>query len=131
MSALQDRFAEHMRGLGLERGIKGSTAKHQDVSRYYHFMNDIAEIKKGDFKIAKPPLFSRDKYFSNLKEQLSPIFQTAKKVSKVEKENKDLKEQVKMLKDQLKELSDKVRDIPLEDVLVELGYEQDLYNKKI
>lgn len=40
MIALQDRYAEAMKGFGLERGLRGSRAKHQTLKRYY------AEISK-------------------------------------------------------------------------------------
>jgi hypothetical protein len=36
---LQDSYAEAMKSLGLERGIKGSTAKHENISRYYGRVN--------------------------------------------------------------------------------------------
>ena len=36
---LQDSYASAMNPLGLERGIKGSTAKHEDISRYYGRVN--------------------------------------------------------------------------------------------
>lgn len=35
LEGLQDTFAAAMQPLGLERGIRGSTAKHEDVKRWY------------------------------------------------------------------------------------------------
>lgn len=35
LSALQDEYAEAMKSLGLERGIRGSTAEHQRVKTWY------------------------------------------------------------------------------------------------
>lgn len=39
LTALQDSYANAMAPLGLERGIRGSTAKHEDISRYYGRVN--------------------------------------------------------------------------------------------
>lgn len=39
MSAWQDNYAEAMASLGLERGKKGSKAKHQTVKKYYDQVN--------------------------------------------------------------------------------------------
>lgn len=36
---MQDSYAAAMKPLGLERGIRGSTAKHEDISRYYARVN--------------------------------------------------------------------------------------------
>ncbi|HEV7642790.1 MAG TPA: MobV family relaxase [Pyrinomonadaceae bacterium] len=35
LSKLQDEFAETMKPLGLERGVKGSIAEHQTIQKYY------------------------------------------------------------------------------------------------
>lgn len=35
LAAMQDSFAEAMQPLGLERGVKGSKAKHEDIKRFY------------------------------------------------------------------------------------------------
>ena len=39
LSELQDDFAQAMATLGLERGIKGSKAKHTEISKYYAAVN--------------------------------------------------------------------------------------------
>jgi hypothetical protein len=39
---LQDRYAAHLSQLGLERGVKGSKAIHQDVQRFYGAANAAA-----------------------------------------------------------------------------------------
>jgi len=45
LQAMQDSFAEAMRPLGLQRGQKGSTARHQDVKRYYGEMKEYPRLK--------------------------------------------------------------------------------------
>lgn len=44
MSADQDTFAKAVSELGLERGIKGSKAKHQKISQYYARVNNVKPI---------------------------------------------------------------------------------------
>jgi len=44
MSADQDTFAKAVLELGLERGVKGSKAKHQKISQYYARVNDVKSI---------------------------------------------------------------------------------------
>lgn len=39
LSELQDEYANDMKPLGLERGVKGSKAKHQDIKDYYSEAN--------------------------------------------------------------------------------------------
>lgn len=41
LSELQDSYAEAVKDLGLERGIKGSQATHQEVKRFYGHIKDV------------------------------------------------------------------------------------------
>ena len=41
MFALQDSYAEAMKPLGIERGIRGSKARHTDIDKYYTDVNDF------------------------------------------------------------------------------------------
>ncbi len=46
LSKLQDDYAQAMAHLSLERGIKGSKAKHQSVKRYYAQLNQAEELER-------------------------------------------------------------------------------------
>jgi Plasmid recombination enzyme len=46
LQQLQDEYAKAMAHLGLERGVKGSTAKHQDTNRYYAQVNASIEQQR-------------------------------------------------------------------------------------
>lgn len=51
MRDLQNSYGKAMEGLGLKRGVKGSTAKHQDIKKFYAKLNSIQELpeaKKGE-----------------------------------------------------------------------------------
>jgi hypothetical protein len=56
MSKLQDDYHAEVAGLGLERGLKGSKAKHQTVKAFYRKVNDaskpIPEPTKADYAAA-------------------------------------------------------------------------------
>lgn len=44
MRSLQDSYAKAMEPLGLERGLKGSSARHQDISKFYAKLNEKMEV---------------------------------------------------------------------------------------
>lgn len=46
MAEHQDEFAEIMQPLGLERGVRGSTAKHQTIQSMYGKINRLEEIEQ-------------------------------------------------------------------------------------
>ena len=46
LTALQDRYATALEPLGLERGVKGSRAKHQKIKRYYSTLHREAAAAK-------------------------------------------------------------------------------------
>lgn len=45
MRAFQDRYAEAMKVHGLERGLEGSVARHNDIKRFYTALNHAAQEK--------------------------------------------------------------------------------------
>lgn len=53
MIALQDSYGEKMMPLGLERGLRGSKAKHEDIKKFYAALNkeivkELPEMKKNE-----------------------------------------------------------------------------------
>ena len=93
LSIYQNTYAEAMREFGLQRGVVGSTARHQSNSEYYRqqmlqYENDIARLNaevekanegrsallslfgKGDLAKAKKNLSAKDEQIANLKEQI-------------------------------------------------------------
>lgn len=96
LSAYQNTYAEAMREFGLQRGVVGSTAKHQSNGEYYRqqmlqYENDIARLNaeveranegrnvllswigKGDLAKAKKDLSAKDEQIANLKEQIKTL----------------------------------------------------------
>ena len=96
LSIYQNTYAEAMREFGLQRGVVGSTAKHQSNGEYYRqqmlqYENDIvrlsAEVEKahegrsailslfgkGDLAKAKKELTAKDEQIAELKEQIKAL----------------------------------------------------------
>lgn len=46
LSRLQDSYAKAMEAHGLERGVKGSSAKHQDIPKFYAKLNQRMDIPR-------------------------------------------------------------------------------------
>ncbi len=96
LSTYQNTYAEAMREFGLQRGVVGSTARHQSNSEYYRqqmlqYENDIARLTaevekanegrsailslfgKGDLAKAKKELTAKDEQIAKLKEQIKML----------------------------------------------------------
>ena len=96
LSTYQNTYAEAMREFGLQRGVVGSTAKHQSNSEYYRqqmlqYENDIARLNaevekanegrnvllswigKGDLAKARKDLSAKDEQIARLKEQIAKL----------------------------------------------------------
>lgn len=135
LSQFQDSFANAMSPLGLERGIKGSKAKHTKIQHYYAAINQSPEqtLDKStiDYQLADRQRAIKDKEQAEI---------TAKLLAR-DKENlqQQLNQAQIKLKTQAKELNkwkqkyadiaNQVRDLPLKDVAYELGLEPDPKDK--
>ncbi len=96
LSIYQNTYAEAVREFGLQRGVVGSTAKHQSNGEYYRqqmlqYENDIARLNaevekanegrsailslfgKGDLAKAKKELTAKDEQIAKLKEQIKML----------------------------------------------------------
>ena len=63
LSELQTSYAEAVRDLGLERGVQGSQATHQDVQRWYAKITEptpAPEIVRRDLDVEKPNRLTLD-----------------------------------------------------------------------
>ncbi len=111
LSTYQNTYAEAMREFGLQRGVVGSTAKHQSNGEYYRqqmlqYENDIARLNaeiekanegrsvilslfgKGDLAKAKKDLATKDEQVARLKEQIKKL--QAERVSIVQQHKQEL-----------------------------------------
>lgn len=87
MQTLQDEFAQWMEPLGLERGVRGSTAKHENVKTYYGRVEKAMSVEKEVesftpsaeyFEVPKPssnPFANHDEYVRKLEEEVNKRIQ--------------------------------------------------------
>ena len=90
---LQDSYGKAMEEVGLERGMKGSSAKHEDIRRFYDSLNKALAVRLPEPEDDEPVR----EYFA----RASKIFEDASVKSlaekkKLEREITELKTQVKM-----------------------------------
>lgn len=111
LSIYQNTYAEAMREFGLQRGVVGSTAKHQSNGEYYRqqmlqYEEDIAKLNaevekanegrstilslfgKGDLAKAKKELSSKDEQIAKLREQIEAL--QSKKTNLQQRHNQKL-----------------------------------------
>jgi hypothetical protein len=135
LSELQDDFADAMATLGLERGIKGSKAKHTEISKYYAAVNSAPDTSL-DVSSMQQLVADRQRAIKSS----AQMEQTAKALAlKLESQEKRFLELERIAKEQAQQaqlwqkkyqdLANKVRDIPLEQVAYELGLDPDPKDK--
>ncbi len=127
MSRFQDSYATAMSPLGLERGVKGSKAKHTKIQKYYAAVNSSPDLSL-DQETIKHQLADRTRIIRE-KEQLD---RTVKFLSR---ENQKLQQELNQAKVEIKERSREIdrwrdkyqssvanlRELPLTEVATELG----------
>jgi ribosomal protein S20 len=79
MSAMQDSFSNHLKnaGIGLERGIKGSKATHQEIQKFYTNIKEGEEKKTQkpyqaeNITVNHPPTFGKDEFVKSETERIN------------------------------------------------------------
>ncbi|MDJ0648101.1 MAG: MobV family relaxase [Xenococcaceae cyanobacterium MO_188.B19] len=135
LSKFQDSYAQAMSPLGLERGIKGSRAKHTKVKQYYAAVNKEPDLTL-DMTTIQHQLADRQRAIKE-KETLKRTAQSlAKEKEVLQQRLRDLEVRVHTQNRELEnwktkytELVNKVRDFPLEKVVYELGLNPDPKDK--
>ena len=135
LSQFQDSFANAMSPIGLERGVKGSKAKHTKIQHYYAAINKTPDqtLDKStiEYQLADRNRAVKDKKQAEI---------TAKVLAR---DSENLQQQLDQaqikIKTQARELSNwknkyadiakQVRDLHLKDVAYELGLEPDPKDK--
>ena len=124
---LQTEYAKQMEEFGLERGVKGSKAKHETIKRHYgvlketekaanqlfeKHMQDLGEPERFSFLKAKQFAASMMQYIDKLKETLKDALLANEalknkydnKIYKAERRIKKLEEAVKLSPERIEEL---------------------------
>ncbi|MGI2908561.1 plasmid recombination protein [Tolypothrix sp. VBCCA 56010] len=123
MQAFQDSYHTAMQHLGLERGIKGSKAQHQDIKDFYRIVEEGKDLELG--KLSPQQLQAKAADRDRAVKRKSEMELTAKQLVKENEKLQALKQQLEQenqqLRQQLSQQADQLRDLPLEQVAWQLG----------
>jgi hypothetical protein len=115
----QDSYYQTMRLIELERGIKGSRAKHQDIKDFYRIVEEGRDLEVDELSAAQLKAKAADRDRANQRKQ--EMEATAKALSL---ENEQLRRQIAQLEQDnqsIKKLTEWSTDLALDDVAIELG----------
>lgn len=130
MHNFQDSYHAAMAHLGLERGIKGSRAQHDDIKDFYRIVEEGKDLDAG--QLTPQQLQSKAADRDRAVKKKSEMELTALRLVK---ENEALKARIhsdeaenQQLRHSLKLQADQLRDLPLSDVAWHLGLDRDSKN---
>lgn len=115
----QDSYYQTMRLIELERGIKGSRAKHQDIKDFYRIVEEGRDLEVDELSAAQLKAKAADRDRANQRKQ--EMEATAKALSL---ENEQLRLRIAQLEQDnqsIKKLTEWSTDLTLDDVAWELG----------
>lgn len=115
----QDSYYQTMRLIELERGIKGSRAKHQDIKDFYRIVEEGRDLEVDELSAAQLKAKAADRDRANQRKQ--EMEATAKALSV---ENDQLRRRIELLEQDnqsIKKLTEWSTDLALDDVAWELG----------
>lgn len=118
----QDDYAQAMKPLGLERGIRGSKATHIDIGRYY---TNINSPQTDNILVLRDKARDRDRAENQRREMEATALAKQKEADSLRRQNQQLQLQIQLQQQKIEELSKSPYDISLEDVAYQLGFERD------
>lgn len=135
LSKFQDSYANALAPLGLERGIKGSRAKHTSVKQYYAAVNKSPDLTL-DKQTIQHQLADRQRAIKETKVLKITAKSLARDKSLLQQRLRETEtllysqgKELENWKTKYTELAKKVRDFPLEKVVYELGLDPDPKDK--
>jgi Plasmid recombination enzyme len=139
LTELQDSYATRLEALGLERGIRGSVAEHQEVKRWYAQSQEVSrdvtqqiatavEIEAPPTVVARPREYARqqhDRVVASVAPRMEALAQRAEQLEfKVERQELQIAAQAE--REQMsKALLAHLRQVNLGTVMTALGAEPD------
>jgi hypothetical protein len=130
MHNFQDSYHAAMAHLGLERGIKGSRATHDDIKDFYRIVEEGKDLDAGQLTPQQLQAKAADRDRA-VKKKSEMELTTLRLV----KENEALKARIhsdeaenQQLRYSREQLADQLRDLPLDDVAWHLGLDRDPKN---
>lgn len=125
LAQMQSKFAEHVKTLGLERGIEGSKAKHTRIKEYYAKVNQptpqVKQVERPKAGIFETTAQYGDKVVNSVLEQIKPQWES---MAELTKEVKTARKDASEARKTLLELQNKVK--PYLDVIRPLNAREQL-----
>jgi Plasmid recombination enzyme/Protein of unknown function (DUF3991) len=136
LSKFQDSYGKAMEPLGLDRGVKGSRARHTEVKEYYAAVNQAPNITLSPGE-TQSQLADRQRVLKE-NEQLRRTLQSAEYqrqllVTQLEEAKSGLTQKerdAKEWQEKFKVMTGQLRQLPLKQVAYELGMEEEINNPK-
>ena len=135
LSQFQDSYANALSPLGLERGIKGSRARHTTIKQYYAAVTKTPDLAL-DKTTINHQLADRARAIKEKEQAVVTAKSLAKKVEVLEGQLSDARTKIKLQnfeltnwKNKYADIANSVRDLPLKDVAYELGLEPDPFDR--
>lgn len=135
MHQFQDSYASAMSPLGLERGVKGSRAKHTKVKEYYAAVNS-ASTQVIDPQTVNQQLADRSRAIKDKQQALITVKSLSRKNQQLQQNLEQAKLRIKSqngemqnLRTKYAEVTQRVRELPLDKVVYELGLVPDKKDK--
>jgi hypothetical protein len=140
-SELQDRFAKAVSDLGLKRGIRGSRAKHSEVKQYYEALSatDVEEIPSLDVLPPSSGWSVRTKELrvqyaeeetQRLRSQVRPVVEKYQVQARAAAMSKRKELEYKKTAEKYQAEASLLEDIPMSEILFDLGYQENVLNKE-
>ncbi|QHG20465.1 mobilization protein [Nostoc sp. ATCC 53789] len=115
----QDSYYQTMRLIGLERGIKGSRAQHQDIKDFYRIVEEGRDLEVDELSAAQLKAKAADRDRANQRKE--EMEATAKALALDNEQLRRRIEQLEQDNQSIKKLTEWSTDLALDDVAWELG----------
>ena len=123
LAEMQSSFSNHVKNLGLKRGIEGSKAKHTRIKEYYAKVNEptpqIRQVERPKAGIFETTAHYGDKVVNSVLEQIKPQWES---MAELTKEVRTARKEALEARKTLLELQDRVR--PYLDAIRPLSFSE-------
>ena len=123
IQAFQDSYYETMQMIGLERGLKGSRAKHEDIKDFYRIVETGQNLEVSELNLEQIKAKAADR--DRAARQLQQMEATARELAQANELLQQRLAQLEKEKEKYRQQTQQLRDLALEDVAWELGLDEE------
>lgn len=137
LAEMQSSFSDHVKNLGLERGIEGSKAKHTRIKEYYAKVNEptpqIKQVKRPKAGVFETTTQYGEKVVSSVLEQIKPQWESmaelTKEIRTARKEASEARKTLLELQNEVKPYLDAIRALNVKERQILNGVVDDTSKK--